>query len=85
MPQKGAMDSILAGGGVAGLTPWGAGLQAATAIAQTPNTSAATAGDFFAGSNAFGTGIQTGGSGGIPTWALLAIVAVAAVIVMRRK
>ncbi len=78
------MDGVLSQG--AQFTPWGAGLSVAAEAINTPNTSAATAGDFFAGSQTFGTGIQTGGFGGsLPTWALIGAAALALVWYLRKR
>lgn len=90
----GAMDGKLAGGAsglgaLAGASPWGAVANAAAQIAATPNTSAATAGDFSGGSTGgFGIGIQgRGASGGfsLPWYAWAAIGVVALVVILRRK
>jgi LPXTG-motif cell wall-anchored protein len=72
-------------GGAAQMTPWGAGIAAAAQVASTPNANSQDAGGFFGGSNTFGVGNQTGGSsGGIPTWAIIALIGVAALFVLRR-
>lgn len=72
-------------GALAGATPWGAGIQAATAIASTPNTSAS--GDITSGVKTLGSGSFGGLNFGtqIPPWAMLAGLALVAALIFLRR